>query len=324
MIFNTPQDIFSFLKKINTEFQKSIVGQDDLRNALILTLLSGGHMLIEGLPGLAKTRAVNTLAKICQTTFQRVQFTPDLLPADLIGTQMYNVQEGKFSIKKGPLFSHFILADEINRAPAKVQSALLEAMQEKQITIADQTFILPKPFFVFATQNSIEHEGTYPLPEAQLDRFLIKLILSYPEPEEEKQIISMVLQETGLPNIEPLMTPEIILELQKQTRRVFIDDQVIEYITRLSFATRRPADYDMPNLKEIIAVGVSPRASLALAVVGQAKALLMERDYVIPEDIKSIAPMVLRHRLIPSYYAQAEKITSDQIIAEILRKTRVP
>jgi len=293
-------------------------------NGLLLAVLANGHVLVEGVPGLAKTRAVHLLADMCKTSFQRLQFTPDLLPADIVGTQIYNLNEGKFSIKKGPIFAHFILADEINRAPAKVQSALLEAMQEKQVTIAEQTFKLPKPFFVFATQNPIEQEGTYNLPEAQVDRFIVKIVVKYPEMEHEKDIIKMVMDEVEFPKVDILLDPAKITELQRVTRSIFIEDKIIDYITNIVFSSRSPKEYGMDNLQDIIDVGASPRASIYLAVVAKAHALLENRDTVIPEDIKAIALQVLRHRIIPTYQADAEGIKSEQVIEEILRKVKVP
>jgi MoxR-like ATPase len=312
------------LQTVKEEFTKGIVGQKEMIDGLLMALLANGHVLIEGVPGLAKTRAVNLLSNICKTSFQRLQFTPDLLPADIVGTQIYNLNEGKFSTKKGPLFSHFILADEINRAPAKVQSALLEAMQEHQVTIAEETYKLPKPFFVFATQNPIEQEGTYPLPEAQVDRFLLKLVVDYPEPEEEEAIVKMVINEVKLPKVDVHLDPEKILALQETTRGIFIEDKIIEYITKIVFASRFPKKYGLDNLDEIIDVGVSPRASIALATVSKAHALLNNRDSVIPEDIKAIAMPVLRHRITPTYQADAEGIKREQIVGEILRKVAVP
>lgn len=317
-------ETYQLLNQIKEEFKKGIVGQEDMIHGLLLALLSNGHVLIEGVPGLAKTRAVSLLSNICKMDFQRLQFTPDLLPADIVGTQIYNLNEGKFHIKKGPLFSHFILADEINRAPAKVQSALLEAMQEKQITIAEETFKLPRPFFVFATQNPVEQEGTYPLPEAQVDRFMLKLVVQYPKLNDERDIIKMVINEIEPPKVQSLLDPEKIIELQAKTRAVFIEDKIIDYITNLVFATRFPKDHGMPNLSEIVHLGASPRASIALAIVAKAHALLNSRQTVIPEDIKAIAHPILRHRIVPTYHAEAEGIKSDQIIDEILRKVKVP
>lgn len=312
------------LLKVREEFKKGIVGQPAMIDGLLLAVLANGHILIEGVPGLAKTRAVNLLAQMCKVGFKRLQFTPDILPADVVGTQIYDINKNQFSIKKGPIFSHFILADEINRAPAKVQSALLEAMQEKQVTIADETFALPAPFFVFATQNPIEQEGTYPLPEAQIDRFLIKLVVDYPLPQEESQIVKMVMQETSLPKLDPVLDGGMILELQTVSRETHIEDKIIEYLTTLVHASRAPEKFGMPNLKEIIDYGCSPRASIALATLSKAHALLDGRDMVIPEDVKAVALHALRHRVIPTYQADAEGITAEMIVDEILRKIRVP
>lgn len=318
------QQAFELLGRVKEEFKKGIVGQTNMIDGLLMALLAGGHVLIEGVPGLAKTRAVNLLAQMCKVSFKRLQFTPDLLPADIIGTQIYNINENKFSIKKGPIFSHFIIADEINRAPAKVQSALLEAMQEKQVTIAEETFKLPLPFFVFATQNPVEQEGTYPLPEAQVDRFLIKIVVEYPNLKEEGDIVKMVMNETVLPQVAPILDAESILKLQDVTRQVFIEDKIIEYITHLVFASRSPEKYGMANLKEIVDFGASPRSSIAMSMAAKANALLNNRDMVIPEDVKSVALPVLRHRIIPTYQADAEGITSTMIVDEILKKTKVP
>lgn len=318
------QQAFELLGRVKEEFKKGIIGQSGMIDGLLLALLANGHVLIEGVPGLAKTRAVNLLAQMCKVSFKRLQFTPDLLPADIIGTQIYNINENKFSTKKGPVFSHFIIADEINRAPAKVQSALLEAMQEKQVTIAEETFKLPLPFFVFATQNPVEQEGTYPLPEAQVDRFLIKLVVDYPDLKEEGDVIKMIMNETALPQVSPLLDAETILKLQESTRQVFIEDKIIEYITHLVFASRFPEKFGMANLKEIIDFGASPRSSIAMATVAKAHALLNNRDMVIPEDVKAVAMPVLRHRIIPTYQADAEGISSTQIVEEILKKTKVP
>lgn len=318
------QESYDLIEQVKNEFKKGLIGQEYMVEGLLLAVLSGGHVLIEGVPGLAKTRAVNLLADICKMDFQRLQFTPDLLPADVVGTQIYNPQESSFYIKKGPLFANFILADEINRAPAKVQSALLEAMQEKQVTIADETFELPKPFFVFATQNPVEQEGTYPLPEAQVDRFIIKLVVDYPELEEEHEIVKMVMKEVKFPKVEALLDPQKILQLQDESRNIFIEDKIIEYISKLVFATRYPKDYGMANLAEIIDFGASPRASIALAMTAKSHALMNNRDTVIPEDVKAVAQHVLRHRVAPTYQAQAEGIKTHQVVEEILRKTKVP
>lgn len=311
------------IKKVKAEIHSGIIGQFDLVEGLLLALLADGHVLIEGVPGLAKTRAVNLLANICKVTFKRLQFTPDLLPADIIGTRIYNQSTASFETKKGPIFANFILADEINRAPAKVQSALLETMQEKQVTIGDETFYLQRPFLVFATQNPVEQEGTYPLPEAQVDRFLMKLVVTYPTMIEEQNIVKMVIQETKLPNVKPLLTPSEILTLQDACMNVFIEDKLIRYITDIVFATREPEKYGL-KMGGFIQYGGSPRASISMAMVGKAKALIDGRDSVYPEDIKSIAYNVLRHRIIPTYHADAEGITSDNIIQEILSKIKVP
>ncbi|HRG46335.1 MAG TPA: MoxR family ATPase [Leptospiraceae bacterium] len=311
------------IKKIKEEIHNGIVGQESLVDGLILGLLADGHILIEGVPGLAKTRAVNLLANICNVAFKRLQFTPDLLPADIVGTRIYNQSKASFEVNKGPIFANFVLADEINRAPAKVQSALLETMQEKQVTIGDETFLVPKPFFVFATMNPVEQEGTYSLPEAQLDRFLMKLIVSYPTKKEEAEVVKMVIQETRLPEVQKLMTAEDILNLQKIARGIFIEDKIISYITDIIQATRDPKAYGL-NLENVIQYGASPRASIALALVGRARALMFGRDSVLPEDIKAIAHNVLRHRIIPTYYAEAEGIKTEQIINEILSKVKVP
>lgn len=318
------QESYELLECVKKEFKKGIIGQATMIDGLLMALMAGGHVLIEGVPGLAKTRAVNLLAQMCKVSFKRLQFTPDLLPADIIGTQIYNINENKFSTKKGPVFSNFIIADEINRAPAKVQSALLEAMQEKQVTIAEETFKLPAPFFVFATQNPVEQEGTYPLPEAQVDRFLIKIVVDYPNLKEESDIVKMVMDETTLPQVSPILDAKTILELQDVTRQVFIDDKIIEYVTHLVFTSRYPEKYGLANLKEIIDFGASPRSSIAMAMAAKANAVLNNRDMVIPEDIKAVAMPVLRHRIIPTYQADAEGITSTMIVEEILKKTKVP
>ena len=313
----------AILNRLREEIQVGIVGQADLVEGLLLTLMANGHVLIEGVPGLAKTRAVNLLANMTQSQFQRIQFTPDLLPADIIGTRIYNQSTAGFETKKGPIFANFILADEINRAPAKVQSALLESMQEKQITIGEETHPLPKPFFVFATQNPVEQEGTYPLPEAQLDRFLMKLVVKYPSKKEEADIVRMVIAETGLPVVKQVVDAKAIESLQAVVRTIFLEDKLIEYITDLVFATRTPAQFGL-SFDNVIEYGASPRASIALALTSRARALLDGRDAVQPEDIKSVAANVLRHRIITTYHADAEGITSEQVIQEILGRVRVP
>lgn len=311
------------LEHIRREIKVGIVGQSELVEGLLLTLLANGHVLIEGVPGLAKTRAVNLLANMSRSQFQRIQFTPDLLPADIIGTRIYNQSSAGFETKKGPIFANFILADEINRAPAKVQSALLESMQEKQITIGEETHPLPKPFFVFATQNPVEQEGTYPLPEAQLDRFLMKLIVRYPNKDEEADIVRMVIAETSMPQVKEIMDGKMIEALQATVRNVFLEDRLIHYITSLVFATRNPGEFGL-SFENVIEYGASPRASIGLAVTARAHALMNGRDSVEPDDIKSVAFNVLRHRIITTYHADAEGITSEQVIEEILKKVPVP
>ncbi len=315
------------IEKLKSEFKVGIVGQTELIEGLLLAVLADGHVLIEGVPGLAKTRAVNLLASMCNAEFKRLQFTPDLLPADIIGTRIYNQSTAGFETKTGPIFANFILA-EINRAPAKVQSALLETMQEKQVTIGDETHKLPRPFFVFATQNPVEQEGTYPLPEAQLDRFLMKLIVDYPTIEEEAQIVSMILNEVGAPTTSQVADTTTLQNLQAATRSVFVEDKLIRYAADLVFATRYHEKYKL-NLaggssENVIEIGASPRASIALASVARARALMDGRDAANPDDIKAAAPGVLRHRIIPTYHADAEGITSEHIIAEILKKVKVP
>lgn len=316
-------DAVEKIKAVKEEVRKGIVGQADLVEGLILGMLANGHLLIEGVPGLAKTRAVNLLANACKVQFKRLQFTPDLLPADIIGTRIYNQNTASFETSLGPIFANFVIADEINRAPAKVQSALLETMQEKQVTIGDTSHKLPKPFFVYATMNPVEQEGTYPLPEAQLDRFMMKLIVDYPTIKEEAEIVKMVIQETRLPAVDIVLQPEDILALQQETRQVFIEDKLIQYITDIVYATRTPDKYGL-NLKNIIQIGASPRASIALAQVARAVAVLEGRDAVIPEDIKRIADHVLRHRVILTYHADAEGITPESVIKEMLGKIKVP
>jgi len=308
--------------KITTEIKKIIVGQDYLIERLLIGLLANGHILVEGVPGLAKTTAVKTLAKTIHTSFQRIQFTPDLLPADLIGTQIYEPKTGDFSIKKGPLFSNIILADEINRAPAKVQSALLEAMQERQVTIGETTFKLEEPFLVMATQNPIEQEGTYPLPEAQVDRFMLKLKIVYPNKEEEKEIVKRfaeIAQET----VQPAATPAEIMEVRKIVDKIYIDEKLLDYIVEIVFATREPKVFGI-DIEDLIQYGASPRASIYMNQAAKAYAFLQGRGYVIPQDIKSIGLDVLRHRLILSYEAEAEDLTSDDIITKIFENIEVP
>ncbi len=311
------------LRQVEREIGRGIVGQEGLVRGLLLGLLANGHILIEGVPGLGKTRAVNLLARVCQLWFRRIQFTPDLLPSDILGTRIYNQSSGVFDTVQGPVFTNFLLADEINRAPAKVQSALLETMQERQVTIGQESLEVPAPFLVFATQNPIEQEGTYPLPEAQLDRFLLKLVLSYPERDEEQAIVKMVIDETELPEIEGILTREQILELQAATRSVFIEDRLVRYATDLVHATRHPEELQL-ELASYVELGASPRASIALAQTARANALIEGRDAVTPDDVKTVAPGVLRHRILTTYYADAEGITSERIVGEILATVKVP
>ncbi|RKZ30909.1 ATPase [bacterium] len=312
-----------FVDDIQREFSKVIVGQKYLIERLLLGLLADGHILLEGVPGLAKTLAVSTLADTIDAGFQRIQFTPDLLPADLIGTLVFNQADGSFCTKKGPIFSNIILADEINRAPAKVQSALLEAMQERQVTIGEETFKLPAPFMVLATQNPIEQQGTYPLPEAQIDRFMMKAIVDYPNKDEEREIIRLhgKIQE---PKADRAAAPEQIIKARNVVRDIYIDEKIETYILDLVFATRNPAHYGLDELTELIQYGASPRASLYLRICGQAHAFLNRRGYVTPEDIRSIAMDVLRHRVIVTYEAEAEEITSEDVVRKVLGAVQVP
>jgi len=310
------------IKGLEEEISKVLVGQRDLLDRLLIGLLADGHILVEGVPGLAKTTAVKTLAAAISTTFQRIQFTPDLLPADLIGTRIYLPKTGDFTTRKGPLFANIILADEINRAPAKVQSALLEAMQERQVTIGEETFTLPRPFLVMATQNPIEQEGTYPLPEAQVDRFMLKITITYPSREEEREIVKRF---AGRPEqtVHPVLSPEEILDLKEATTKIYLDERLSDYIVDLVQATRTPEDHGLA-LGSMIQYGASPRASIYLNLAARAHAFLRGRGYATPEDIKSVAHDVLRHRVILSYEAEAEEITSDDVIRQILDKVEVP
>jgi len=311
-----------FVQELVSEIGKVIVGQKYLVERLLLALLANGHILIEGVPGLAKSLSVKTLSDAIQTKFQRIQFTPDLLPADLIGTMIYNPQEGTFSTKKGPVFANLILADEINRAPAKVQSALLEAMQERQVTIGDNTYKLDEPFLVLATQNPIEQEGTYPLPEAQVDRFMLKLSLTYPNKKEEWEIIDKN-AEVGFPPVRKLITPDAILRAREVISQIYVDEKIKEYIINIVFATRNPEAYNL-DLKDLIAYGASPRASIYLNLVAKAHAFLKGRGYVTPEDVKAIGMDVLRHRVIVTYEAEAEETTSEEIVKKIFDEIEVP
>jgi MoxR-like ATPase len=311
-----------FVQELLSEIGKVIVGQKYLVERLLLALLANGHILIEGVPGLAKSLSVKTLSDAIQTKFQRIQFTPDLLPADLIGTMIYNPQKGSFSTKKGPIFANLILADEINRAPAKVQSALLEAMQERQVTIGDNSYKLDEPFLVLATQNPIEQEGTYPLPEAQVDRFMLKLSLTYPNMKEEWEIIDRN-AEVGFPPVQKVISPDAILKAREVVNQIYVDEKIKDYILNIVFATRNPEAYNL-DLKDLIAYGASPRASIYLNLVAKAHAFLRGRGYVTPEDIKAIGMDVLRHRVIVTYEAEAEETTSEDIVKKVFDEVEVP
>lgn len=314
----------AFVDLLSGEMDKVIVGQKHMVERLLIGLLSNGHILLEGVPGLAKTLAINTLSKCIDAQFSRIQFTPDLLPADLIGTMIYNQKKEEFSIKKGPIFANFILADEINRAPAKVQSALLEAMQEKQVTIGEQTFILPNPFLVLATQNPVEQEGTYPLPEAQVDRFMLKVVIGYPSKEEERKIIASNISPEGMPKPNTILKPEDIIQARKAVRDVYMDEKIERYIVDIVFATRFPKDFKLDKFTSLISFGGSPRASINLALAAKAYAFIKRRGYVIPEDVRAVCPDVLRHRIGLTYEAEAENITAEQIVQEILNVVEVP
>ena len=313
----------AFVDILTMEMNKVIVGQKQLVENLLIGLLANGHILLEGVPGLAKTLAINTLASAVDAKFNRIKFTPDLLPADLIGTMIYSQKSESFQIKKGPVFANFVLADEINRSPAKVQSALLEAMQERQVTIGEETFKLPEPFLVMATQNPVEQEGTYQLPEAQVDRFLLKVIIDYPTIEEEKLIIRENIQ-GGLPTVTPVTTAEEILKARSIVNEVYIDEKIEQYIADIVFATRYPDRYGLGELKDMITFGGSPRASISLAKAARAYAFIKHRGYVIPEDVRAVAHDVLRHRIGLSYEAEASEITSEEIVSRIINKVEVP
>ena len=312
-----------FITNLVTGMNRVIVGQKHLIDSLLISLLSDGHILLEGVPGLAKTLAIKTLAKLIDADYSRIQFTPDLLPADVIGTQIYSQKEEKFQIKKGPVFANFILADEINRAPAKVQSALLEAMQEHQVTIGDNTFMLPNPFLVLATQNPIEQEGTYQLPEAQVDRFMLKVVISYPTIEEEKLIMRENLK-ADLPMVSPVTSIDEIVNARKVVNEVYIDEKIEQYIADIVFATRYPERYGLTDMKDFISFGGSPRASINLAKATRAYAFIKRRGYVIPEDVRAVVHDVLRHRIGLSYEAEAMNISSEEIINNIINKVEVP
>lgn len=313
----------SVITDLMREVGKVIVGQQYLIERLLMALLADGHVLIEGVPGLAKTLSVRTLSRAIDTKFQRIQFTPDLLPADLIGTLVYNPKDSTFSTKKGPLFANIILADEINRAPSKVQSALLEAMQEHQVTIGENTFPLPTPFLVLATQNPVEQEGTYPLPEAQVDRFMMKLIITYPTKKEEKEIMERMSSGKNI-EVKPVIDPQKIMELRKLLSEIYVDEKVKDYILDLVFATREPGQYKLESLKPLISYGASPRASIMLTLAAKAHAFIRGRGYVTPDDVKQIGMDVLRHRVLTTYEAEAEDITSEQIIRKIFDQVEVP
>lgn len=313
----------SFVNTITMGMDKTIVGQKHLVDSLLISLLSNGHILLEGVPGLAKTLAIKTLASLIDAKYSRIQFTPDLLPADVIGTMVYSQAKEQFQIKKGPVFANFVLADEINRAPAKVQSALLEAMQERQVTIGEKTFKLDDPFLVMATQNPIEQEGTYPLPEAQVDRFMLKVVIGYPKKEEEKEIIRRNIDNL-FEEVRPVLTPADIMDARNIVRKVYIDEKIERYIVDIVFATRFPEDYNLKELKSMISFGASPRASINLALAARAYAFLKMRGYVIPEDVRAVCHDVLRHRIGLSYEAEANNMTAEDIISEILNRVEVP
>ena len=313
----------SFVTNLTAGMDQIIVGQKHLVESLLIGLLSDGHVLLEGVPGLAKTLAIKTLASLIDAQYSRVQFTPDLLPADVIGTMVYSQKDETFQVKKGPVFANFVLADEINRAPAKVQSALLEAMQERQVTIGTETFPLPEPFLVLATQNPIEQEGTYPLPEAQVDRFMLKVVIDYPKMEEEKMIIRQNINGDKF-NVKPILKAQEIIEARKVVRQVYLDEKIEKYIVDIVFATRYPEKYDLKELKDMIGFGGSPRASINLALAARTYAFIKRRGYVIPEDVRAVAHDVLRHRIGLTYEAEASNLTSDEIISKILNKVEVP
>ncbi|HZW62577.1 MAG TPA: MoxR family ATPase [Flavobacteriaceae bacterium] len=313
----------AFVDLLTLEMNKVIVGQKHMVERLLIGLLGQGHILLEGVPGLAKTLAINTLAQAVDGSFSRIQFTPDLLPADVVGTLIYNMKQNDFFIKKGPIFANFVLADEINRAPAKVQSALLEAMQEKQVTIGDETFKLDKPFLVMATQNPVEQEGTYPLPEAQVDRFMLKTVIDYPKMEEEQLIIRANLKE-GFEKVNPVVSLKQILDAQKAVREVYMDEKIEKYILDIVFATRFPDKYNLEELKPLISFGASPRGSINLANAAKCYAFIKRRGYVIPEDVRAVVHDVLRHRIGITYEAEAENITSEEIINKIVNQIEVP
>lgn len=314
----------AFIELLSMELNKAVVGQKHMVERLMIGMLANGHILLEGVPGLAKTLAIKSLASAIHARFARIQFTPDLLPADVLGTMVYNPQEHEFAVRKGPIFANFILADEINRAPAKVQSALLEAMQERQVTIGDQTYKLEEPFLVLATQNPIEQEGTYELPEAQVDRFMLKVIITYPKKEEERNIIRYNLNPSGMTKINPVVHPDDILKARGLVREVYMDEKIEQYILDIVFATRFPEEYGLKGLKPLISYGGSPRASINLALASKAYAFIKRRGYVIPEDVRAVCHDVMRHRIGITYEAEAENVTSEMILNEILNAVEVP
>ena len=313
-----------FVDQLRHEVGKTVVGQRNMMDTLITGLLADGHVLLEGVPGLAKTLAIQTLSQAVAVDFSRIQFTPDLLPADVVGTMIYNQKQEQFTVSKGPIFAHFVLADEINSAPAKVQSALLEAMQERQVTIGSETFPLPQPFLVLATQNPVEQEGTYPLPEAQVDRFLLKAVIDYPTSEEEQIILRNQVASGARPKVQPVVTPEEIVAARKLVREVYMDEKIERYIVTLVQATRKPENHGMGHLEPLIGFGASPRATIGLAMAGKARAFMAHRGYVIPEDIRAVAMDVLRHRIGLTFEAEAEEIRQEQIVTEILDQVQVP
>ena len=313
-----------FIAMVTRGMNQTIVGQKHLVESLLTAMLANGHILLEGVPGLAKTLAIKTLAQLIDAKYSRIQFTPDLLPADVLGTMISSVKNEQFQVKKGPIFANFVLADEINRAPAKVQSALLEAMQERQVTIGDHTYPMDRPFLVMATQNPIEQEGTYPLPEAQVDRFLMKVVIGYPSQDEEREIIRMNISEGYRETVEPLLKPEEVVEAQKVVGKIYVDEKIERYIVDIVFATRNPAQYGLEDLASYIAFGASPRASISLAKAARAYAFLHQRGYVVPEDVISVCHDVMRHRIGLTYEAEANNFTTDMIITDILDKIQVP
>lgn len=323
-INNKISKVSTFVDILKAEMNKTIVGQDELINKILISMLANGHILLEGVPGLAKTLMVKTLSKLIKTDFQRIQFTPDMLPADLLGTLIYNQKTGDFDTRKGPIFSNIILADEINRSPAKVQSALLEAMQERQVTIGENTFILDAPFLVMATQNPIEQEGTYPLPEAQVDRFLFKLIVNYPDQDSERMVLRQNTMNNDASEINEVVSPEEILEAQSVIQDIYVDEKVEDYVLNLVFSTREPSKYGLKDLDGIIDFGASPRATINIVRAAKARAFIEHRGYITPEDIRYIGSDVLRHRVILTYEAEAEELTPDDIIQRLFEVIEVP